>query len=530
MPLALAAFTALDWGVLVGYMLVVLAIGAVVASRRRGDSDDFFLAQRSMPVWAVALSIVATTLSAATFIGAPQEAYAGNLTYLILNIGQVAAAVVAAVVFVPIFYRAGTTTIYGYLGERFGPNAMIAGSAAFLIGRLLASGARLFMAGIVFSLMLFGDTDKAHLIPAIVLFGIVGTAYTIAGGIRAVIWTDVFQIIIVIGAALLSVILLLQKIPLNIGQIITVLGDEVSQVHGDSKLRVVDWSLDPSRPYTLWTGIFAAMVFNLGWYVTDHDLVQRVMSCRSPLRASLSLVSSMVVSVPVTLLFMIIGLLLFIYYGRPDLMGEAAPAYALGDTSKVYPLFLLRELPPGLTGLALAGLFAVAMGSLDSAVNAMAASAVADLYLPWRNRHQRDRVATNLTTPRLAVALMGVTLTGFAVVAALMYDPKNDTLITFALGVMTFAWSGLVGVFLTAAFTKRGNATSVIAALLAGAVTVALLKYGLPPLAATLDEPRLQLAWLWQMVIGTAVSVATCAAGKTRERRGEIANCRSLID
>src|SRR5690554_5704625 len=135
MHLMLAAMGWVDWAVLALYMLGVVGIGAWVARRHRGRGEaDFFLAGRAMPVWAVALSVVATTLSAATFIGAPYEAFAGDLSYLILNLGGIVAAIVAAFVFVPIFYQAGTTTIYGYLGQRFGSGAMVAGSAAFLVG------------------------------------------------------------------------------------------------------------------------------------------------------------------------------------------------------------------------------------------------------------------------------------------------------------------------------------------------------------------------------------------------------------
>jgi len=511
--MTLAAFGWIDWGVLALYMAGVVAVGAVVARQHRGgDKADFFLGGRSMPVWAVALSVVATTLSAATFIGAPYEAFASDLSYLILNLGGILAAIIAAFVFIPIFYKAGTTTIYGYLGQRFGPGAMVAGSAAFLAGRLLASGTRLFMAGLGFSLILFGSIEREYLMAAIVLFGIVGGIYTVCGGIRAVIWTDVAQITIVIGAAVLSVWLLLNKIPLSPTEIIAVLGDEVSAVEGHAKTRIVNWAWDWGDPHTVWTGVFAVVFLNLGWYATDHDLVQRIMACRTPWRGSLSLMLSILVSLPVTALFMVIGLLLYVFYARPDVMGAAAPAAGeLSDATVVYPLFLLNHLPAGLSGLAMAGLFAVAMGSLDSAMNAMAASAVSDLYEPWRRGRMGGQAQEGkaLRTPRLAVAFMGAALVGVALMAAVLYDPAELTLIRFAMGVMVFAYAGLVGVFLTAAFTRRGNTASVIAALLAGAATVAWLQYGMPAW-----DPEFELAWPWRMVAGTAVSFGVCIMGQ----------------
>jgi len=187
--LPLADFPWLDWAIVAGYLLIVLTIG-YLASRKQAGTEDYFLGSRKMPAWAVTLSVLATSLSAATYIGAPQEAYAGNLTYLILNLGTILGAVVVGVLFLPPLYRAGTLTIYGYLGKRFGPGAQQAAGAAFLAGRVLASGARLFIAGIAFSYVLFNDLQLLSVLTAIVLFGVAGTAYTCLGGIKAVIWLD----------------------------------------------------------------------------------------------------------------------------------------------------------------------------------------------------------------------------------------------------------------------------------------------------------------------------------------------------
>ena len=201
------AFGALDWSVLIAYMALMVGIG-VAASRREKNAETFFLANRSMPMWAVALSVLATSLSAATFIGAPQIAFAGDLTYLSLNIGTMMAAFIVAFLFVPPMYRVGTMTIYGYLGTRFGESAVTAASLMFLLGRTLASGVRHFMAGIGFALMLYGETSPRDLVVAILLLGAIGTLYTALGGVRAVIWTETIQMGVVVFAALLSIGLL----------------------------------------------------------------------------------------------------------------------------------------------------------------------------------------------------------------------------------------------------------------------------------------------------------------------------------
>src|SRR3954468_24053404 len=200
----LAAFGRADWVVVAGYFTLMIFIGFAVA--RKGESaKDYFLAGRSLPTWVLAVSIVATTLSAATFIGVPDDVYLGNIGYLIFFLGSFIAVFIVAAFFVPRLYRAGTVTVYGYLRPRFGEGAVVAMSCTFLVGRLLASGARLFSAAIPLTLLMFGtehpEQHRGQLVFAICLIGLMGTFYTVKGGIRAVVWTDAIQLVLVIGAA-----------------------------------------------------------------------------------------------------------------------------------------------------------------------------------------------------------------------------------------------------------------------------------------------------------------------------------------
>ena len=185
MPLTLAAFTWIDWGVVGAYLLVVLLIG-FAASRKQEDEGEFFLAGRRIPMWAATLSLVATSLSAATYIGAPQISFNGDLSCLVLNIGGLLAVAIVALLFLPSRCRANTTTIYGYLGQRISPGSATAAAAAFLVGRLLASGARLFMAAIAFCLIRYGENTLENMIYSIIILGVVGALVLrgifIAGG------------------------------------------------------------------------------------------------------------------------------------------------------------------------------------------------------------------------------------------------------------------------------------------------------------------------------------------------------------
>lgn len=510
-------FSFIDWSVVVGYMALVLVIGAWV-SRRQVDSRYFFLGGRTVPAWAVACSVIATAISAATFIGVPQVAFEGDLTYLITNLGAVIAAFIIAFLFVPPIYNAGTITIYGYLGQRYGTGAKSAAGIMFLLGRLLSSGARLFMAAIGFAMMLSGNTTRNELILAVVILGIVGTLYTSFGGIRAVIWTDVLQLFVFTAAALFALLYLWWLIPASGEDILTALRNS----GGINKLRVVDTSFNISNPFTLWSGLFAMTIVGLSTHGVDQDMLQRVLTAKSPWHGGWALISSIFLTIPVVLLFLVIGLLLFVFYQRPDLMGAAAPQDIIEDTRRVFPQFVLHHLPSGLRGLTMAGLFASAMSTFDSAITAMASCLIADVYLPWRAYRSGNKSAAQdadlpgLRQSRLFVSLMGALLTAFAVGAIYMQESGGQTLIDFALGVMAFALAPLLGVFCAALFTKRGSSISVYAALGVGIVAVLLLQpYMLPAITG------IKLGWTWVWVFVSPLCFLICISGAPLNTAGE---------
>ena len=497
----------LDWLIIAGYFAVIILIG-VLASRGTSDEEGFFLGQRRMPAWAVAMSFAATALSAATFIGGPEYAYKKDLTLLVYEVGKVLGAILVCALLLPPIYRAGCSTVYGYLGQRVSPGASTAASAVFLLGRVLASGARLFIAGTAFSYLLYDQLDQASLITAIIVFGTIGTLYTALGGIKAVIWTDTLQLIIVVGALLVSMFLLLGSIPLPIGEVVEVL-------RAESKTKLVETSTDLSRGDTL-LAAFALTFFYAAAFGTDHDMAQRLLTCKSLKQSIGSLLGATLIALPITVLFLFTGLLLFVFYARPDVMGDAAPAMSVTDGREVYPQYLLHELPIGLRGLAMAGLFAAAMSSLDSAINAMASSAIGDVINPIRRRlgatpkHTPEPSAGgSATASRAMVLVMGIVLTLSAIVMTLMYDKDQDALIPFALGVMTFAYAGLMGVFLCVILTGRGSTISVVAALTTGMAVIAASRYA-PAVAG------LGIAWPYWMVIGTMAGFGVCLLGRRR--------------
>lgn len=505
MNLPLAAIGALDGAVIVAYLALMALIGAL-AYRKRGDARSYFLAGRAMPAWAVALSVVATSLSVTTFIGAPAESYDGNLTYLSQNIGGFIAVFFVAIFFVPRLYAAGTVTIYGYIEKRYGPAARSALGITFLVGRLLASGVRLFIAALPVSLLLFGRqaTGPGHLAAAILIIGIAGTCYTVFGGIRAVIWTDAVQVTIVLGAAVVSIVMLYRAIPADWATLHLALVP---------KLRVIDLSWNTAAPYTLWTALIGTASLNAAVYGCDQDLAQRVLTARSAWRGGWSLILAQCLATVVVVLFLTVGLLLYVFYRRPDIMGAAAPAET-PTADQVYAHFLLNYLPSGVRGLAIAGMLAAAQGSLDSAINAMASSLVADLYWPLRRwRGLAVDASARAVAPWIAVLGAGAALIAFALITAHFFDPRSS-LIAYALGIMSYAYSGMFGVFLAAIFTRRGNTASVIAALVTGAVITALLQREVCRRWTTaLFGHGIYVSNMWWLPIAAAVSLGVCVMG-----------------
>ncbi len=503
-------FSHWDWAILGGYLILVMAVG-LWARKRAASSEEFFLAGRSMPWWAVAVSVLATSLSAATFIGGPEMAYRGDLTYFSANLGGLLAVIIVAWLFIPAFYRHQVTSVYQLLGDRFGQPACQAASAMFMLGRLLASGARLFIMAIPFSMIVFGEANSTQLVGAILLLSLAATLYTMLGGIRAVIWTDVLQAAVVVGSVIVALVLLYTRIPLSLTEIIDTLNDETA----GNKLQCLDFSISPEKNYTLWTALLGIMLINLAAFGTDQDLTQRLLTCRSARSGSWSVIASNLIAWPVVFLFLCLGLLLYIYYQRPDIMGASAPAYEIPAGREVFMQYMLIELPIGLRGLMMAGLFAAAMSSTDSALNAMASTTVTDfLTPPHSGDSDRSRSQINGNAPRWAVLGWSVALTGFAILCVFWQQASGEELINFALRVMVFAYSGLLAVFLAALLTKRGNCTTVIAALITGVLVTLILQPMIWDKWAPLIGLPEKLAFPWQMVIATGVCFVVSISGK----------------
>lgn len=512
-------FALQDWLVLAAYILVLLITGYLFSRKAPKDTGDYFLGSRRMPSWAVAISIVATSLSAVTFIGAPESSYKGDLTYLATNIGMIIAAIIIAFTFLPVFYKSKSASIYELLEVRFGPVARKAASITFMIGRVLASGARIYAGAIPASILIFGleeGTQPQNLMISIAILTCVGIAYTLVGGISSVIWSDVIQFGILISAALCAIVLITQSFNVPFSEIITQL--QSGGENKSSKLTLFDTSFDPRHPFSLPACIIGFTLLGIGSYGTDQDLAQRMLTCKSAKHGARSVISGIIMGIPTVAIFLIAGLLLWIVYQRPELTNLDS-VNAPGDSVTVFLHYILTQIPPGVRGLMMAGLFAAGLSSLNSAINAMSAAYISDIYRPMVDSKATKTLPEThfVFVGRIAVIVFGIILGSFACVCIYWKSANNETLINFALGVMGFAYAGLIGVFFTAIFTKRGSSRSVIAALLVGFLWMLITQPFIYNSFDWMDSPSADyfysIHFTWKLTFGVMLSTAVCLMG-----------------
>ena len=517
-----SGFTPLDWFIVAGYLVLLLMMGWMLTRHKASDSRDYFLGGNQMPYWVVAVSVLATSQSAATFLGGPDQGYRNDYSYVAANIGAVIAALFVARMLVPKFYAMKATTVYELLGARYSARAMRAAGGMYLLGRLLASGARLYMAAIAVAMILYADIKADSIIFAAFIMIALGFLVTFLGGIRSVLWSDLVQFGIYLLAAALVLYFLWTEIPAPAGEIISALQNAPD---GQNKLTFFNLNFSFTEPFALISIVTGLALLNIGNFGLDQDTTQRLLTCKDAKHGTRALFVSVVVAVPVVWLFVSIGQLLHIFYDRPDLMGRAA-ADAInqefsGEKITIFMHYILNEMPPGLRGIVTVGVIAAAVSTINSGLNSMSSVVVQDFYRPWQEHRTTKSEAHYVRAGQISMGLVGIGLFLTAVLCFYWQRYTEMALLDFALSVMVFAYSGLLGVYFTVVFTRRGSTGSVIAALIFGfLVTLLQQSYivdiiGLPPSWAS-------LAFSWQLCIGTLCAFLVCASTKTEPQNIEI--------
>jgi SSS family transporter len=472
-------FATIDLIVLIAYLGGVTAWGAWLGRGQEGGTD-YFLGSRSLPWGAVMLSVVATETSTLTFLSIPGVSYVGSLVFLQLTLGYLVGRILVATLLLPRYYAGALTTAYELLEIRFGLGARRFTSAIFMLTRLLADSVRLFATAIPLALITGWPYPAS-----IAVIGVLTVVYTYFGGIKAVVWVDVVQMGLYLFGAGVAILAVQFLVPDGWSLVL-----ERSLAEG--KLRVLDFSLDRTVPYTLFAGLFGGAVFTMASHGTDQLIVQRLLTCTDQRSAQKALVGSGVVVIVQFLLFLMVGLGLWAFYGGRD----------FASTDEIFATFIVEQLPPGLTGLLIAGVFAAAMSSLSSSINSLASATAYDYWAPMvgaRGDEGRILKAGRAFTLVWAALLIG---------GAILFIPLSEgtSAVEVALGIASLVYGGLLGAFALGVFTERPGQLSAIVGVAVGIGTVTLL--------------REQMAWPWYVLVGSTVTFVTGAlVGRFETRR-----------
>ena len=350
-----------DVTIIVVYLAGVTLFGARF---RRGQRTlrDYFLGGRTAPWWAIACSIVATETSTLTIIGTPGIAFAGNLGFLQLVLGYVVARVILCMVLIPQYFQGEFYTAYQLLEKRFGARMKSAAAVVFLGMRALAEGVRISAIGKVVSVA-FGTGNRVSIaiVAALTIF------YTFEGGMSAVIWTDVLQLALYLTGSVAAFFLLLHKIPGGWPAVTQ------SAAAAGGKLRVFDFTFSLTQSYTFWSGLLGGTFLTMASHGTDQTMVQRLLAARNERDSKKALLASGVIVFVQFALFLVLGVMLFVF------AQHAVLPVVGGDTDRIFPEFIVRDMPVGLAGIVLASIFAVAMSNASGSLNSLASSSIIDL-------------------------------------------------------------------------------------------------------------------------------------------------------
>lgn len=440
-------FTAIDWGVLAGYLALTTLLGAWL-SGRQSTMRDFFLGGRKLPWLAVSGSIISTEISAVTLIAVPAIVFAagGNLTYLQLSLGSILARILVGVWFVPAFYQREIYSPYDYVHEHLGPPARTVTNGLFVLGSVLGQSVRVLLTALILE-----QIAGVALWQSIWIIAGITIVWTLLGGITTVIWTDVIQFFVFLAGLLVALGVLVARVDGGWGAI-------WAAGAAAGKLKLLDLSIDPNRAFTLWTALLANTVVCLNAYGTDQMMVQRLLCCRGPRPACLAIVCSSV-GLGIALLALFVGLGLFAFYQQHPLEGELAARVA-DKAERIFPIFIVRELPSGLTGLLVAAVFAAAISSPLAALAQSTVHTTRSVLRWWRGGEKPGAAPTahseevSVRTARGLVVLWGLVLGGVAQLMVFAYEHYGDIL-NLALAMASFTGGALLAAFCLA-FLRLG--------------------------------------------------------------------------
>ena len=474
-----------DYAILFVSLTVLLGIGARFARQR--DTVDFFLARRHIPWWAAALSFLATEISAVTIISVPATAYRENWEYVQFFVGSSLAKWAVAFLFIPAFYRYNVTTIYEFLGHRFGQQSQVTASIFFFVTRLAGSGVRLMAACLAVSILLGWS-----LAPTLIIFTVISVLYMAAGGVRALVWTNVFQALMFLVAGAVMLGFIVDHIDGGVSAVIRTAGEA-------GRLNVINWGPRPdapdfwrrifSDPNIVWVAVLNGFIGSMAAFGTDQDLMQRLLTVETRRESQRTLSITPLGTALTLVIYLGLGAALYTFYLQHASLTVSRP-------DEIVPHFVQQVMPPILRGLMLS---AIVLASIDSPLGALASSFVTDIYRPLLVRGRSER--HYLRVSRVSVAVFGMLLAGLAYGFSFF---EGILWLAFKIAGVTFG--SLLGVFLLGLLTRRrvADGANVAAMIIMALVNFALLVF--------IETKVLPLAWSWLVILGTLGTITLSLA------------------
>ena len=456
----------LDLGIIALYLAGITLFGLRFRKKQR-TLRDYFLADRNIPWWAIALSIVAAETSTLTIISIPGLAYDTNLTFLQVVLGYVVGRFIISFVLLPHYFRGDLYTAYELIERRFGRKLRSLTAGLFLVTRAAAEGVRVYAVSIVVAIALgTGEVASIAIITALTLL------YTFEGGLAAVIWTDVVQTVIYVGGTLVGLFTILHLVPGGWPVI-----HHMAAAAG--KLQVFDFTPDFWKPYTFWAGLIGGAFLTTASHGTDQLIVQRLLAARSQRQSVAALLSSGAAILFQFALFLIVGVMLFAFYH--------VPSANFGRADKIFPTLIVSQMPHGISGLLIAAILAAAMSNLSAALNSLSSTSIIDFYL---QRYPQTDERRKIRLSRMATLGWALLLFGLAVLSL----HKVGRVIEVGLQIASVAYGALLGVFLLGVLTRRANQSGAMVGMLFGFVTELYIWL------------FTKVPWTWYVAIGTVVT------------------------
>jgi SSS family transporter len=469
------------------YLVGTLGVGLWV-TRKQGTAGDYFLGARQLPAWAVLLSIVATETSALTVISVPGVGARGSLVFLQLTFGYFLGRAAVAYWLLPGYFRGEQETAYARLESRFGPGTRRLVSVVFLATRFLGDGVRIFAGAIPLALITGWPIPSS-----IVVMGVVTLGYTWFGGLKAVVWADVVQLMVYVAGGVAALFIA--------WELAGGAAASLAAAAEAGKLRVVDPAIDFTATYTLLGGIVGGGLLSAASHGTDHLIVQRLLATRSLRDARVALVGSGLVVALQFLLFLLVGVAIW----SAGLAPEEMPA------DMIFPRFVIDHLPVGVAGLVVAGILAAAMSTISSSINALASSMTHDIYASWTGR--RDPTHLYRVGRGFSVA-WGLALIGGALLFETYASGTDTPVVVLALSIASVTYGALLGTYLLAARWPRARGRDVVGAVAVTVIVMLAVVFARRLAQGGLDwlGPVGRLAWPWYVPLGTALAFGTGVA------------------